>query len=210
MRRSIPVFFLLAFVFGASFALAQERAVGAGRFEVGAFPGGGVLFTKPADKTEPNFSDYALGVTGAYNITRLVGFEGEIGAGVGITQKMDFSAGTFENHKSPHMLAYNGSVVVHPMGKDRTWVPYVTGGVGGLTVMKRDDLLDLGLARTETFFTGNAGGGLKWFAKRYWGVRGDYRFFAVNNKTTATSFFGLNDVRHGHRAYGGLVFTFGR
>ena len=209
MKRIIPLFVAMVLAVAGA-ALAQERTAGAGRVEIGAFPGGGVLFTKAANATEPNFGDYALGVTGAYNINRWLGVEGEFGGGVGVKQKLDFELGTFEHQKSPHMLAYNSNLIVHPMGKDRTWVPYVTGGIGGLTLLKRDELVDLGLTSTETFFTGNAGGGLKWFANRYWGLRGDYRFIAVNNKNTATSFFGLNDVRYGHRAYGSVVFTFGK
>jgi hypothetical protein len=209
MKRSTLFFTLLAFVLGIGTALAQERTAGAGRVEIGAFPGGGVFFTKAANEAEPNFGDYALGVTGAYNINRLFGIEGEFGGGVGVKQKLDFELGTFDNQKSPHMLAYNGNLVVHPMGKNHAWVPYMTGGIGGLTVLKRNELADLGLTHNETFLTGNAGGGLKWFANRYWGLRGDYRFIAVDNKDTATSFFGLRDVRYGHRAYGSVVFTFG-
>lgn len=211
MKRLIFVMVMLALAFaaGPSTALAQERTAGAGRFELGAFPGGGVFFRKAANDTEPNFGDYALGVTGAYNVNRLVGIEGEFGGGIGVKQKIDFERGIFEHQKSPHMLAYNGNLMVHPFGKDRAWVPYATGGIGALTVLRRDELVDLGLNSTETFLTGNIGGGLKWYANRYWGVRGDYRFITVNSKDTATSFFGLNDVRYGHRAYGSVIFTFG-
>lgn len=208
MRRSIPLFVVIVFAF-ASAALPQDRTAGAGRVEIGAFPGGGVFFTNAPNDTEPSFGDYALGATGAYNINRMFGIEGEFGGGVGVKQKIDTELGTFENLKSPHMLAYNGNLIVHPTGNDRAWVPYVTGGIGGLTVLKRDELAGLGLTSTETFFTGNVGGGLKWFANRYWGLRGDYRFIAVNSKNTATSFFGLNDVRYGHRAYGSVILTFG-
>ena len=209
MKPRIALFMVLALVLSSGIALAQERVAGAGRIEVGAFPGGGVFFTKGTNNTEPNFGDYALGVTGAYNVNRIVGIEGEFGGGVGVKQEIDFALGTFEHQKSPHMLAYNGNLMVHPFGKDRAWIPYATGGVGGLTVLKRNELRDLGLTSSETFLTGNVGGGLKWYANRYWGLRGDYRFIAVNNKNTATSFFGLNDVRYGHRAYGSVVFTFG-
>jgi len=41
-------------------------------------------------------------VTGAYNINRLFGIEGEFGGGVGVKQKLDFELGAFENQKSPH------------------------------------------------------------------------------------------------------------
>jgi len=43
-----------------------------------------------------------------------------------------------------------------------------------------------------------------------WGVRGDYRFIAIDSKTDAPAFFGRADTRYGHRVYGGLIFGFGR
>ena len=54
-------------------------------------------------------------------------------------------------------------------------VPYVTGGVGGLSLFEK---ASLGINDTETFLTGNVGGGVKWYTGR-WGLRGDYRFIAV-------------------------------
>ncbi|MBI1875943.1 MAG: hypothetical protein HYS05_18930, partial [Acidobacteria bacterium] len=48
----------------------------------------------------------------------------------------------------------------------------------------------------------------KWYFGR-WGIRGDYRFIAINSKDGAPAFFGRDD-RYGHRAYGGLIFGFGK
>ena len=66
------------------------------------------------------------------------------------------------------------------MGEAAVWfrslsvVPYVTGGVGGLSLFER---ASLGINDTETFLTGNVGGGVKWYAPNSrWGLRGDYRF----------------------------------
>ena len=81
-------------------------------------------------------------------------------------------------------------------------MPYVTGGVGGLTMFER---ADLGINSTATFLTGNVGGGVKWYAPNgRWGLRGDYRFLAVRSNSDAPTFFGAEN-RYGHRVYGGLV-----
>jgi hypothetical protein len=48
-------------------------------------------------------------------------------------------------------------------------VPYIAGGVGGLSIF---DNAALGLAATRTFLTGNVGGGVKWYAGS-WGLRVD-------------------------------------
>jgi len=81
-------------------------------------------------------------------------------------------------------------------------VPYVTGGVGGLTMFQQ---ASLGVTDTETFLTGNVGGGLKWYAPNgRWGLRGDYRFIGVRANDNAPAFFG-QETRYGHSVYGAVV-----
>jgi hypothetical protein len=80
-------------------------------------------------------------------------------------------------------------------------LPYVAGGIGGLTIFER---AELGVNDTENHLTGNVGGGVKWYANRRWGVRGDYRFVAVQSSDNGSAFFG-QETRHAHRIYGGVV-----
>jgi hypothetical protein len=84
-------------------------------------------------------------------------------------------------------------------------VPYVTGGIGGLSLLQKESI---GINENETFLTGNVGGGVNWYAGR-WGLRGDYRFIAVKSKDDAPAFFG-QETRYGHRVYGGLLLNLGR
>ncbi len=86
------------------------------------------------------------------------------------------------NRKTPHILNYSGNVVVNAANRSSV-VPYVTGGVGGLSMFEKQSL---GISDTETFLTGNVGGGVKWYAGR-WGLRGDYRFVgrAVEGRRTS-------------------------
>ena len=79
-------------------------------------------------------------------------------------------------------------------------VPYVTGGVGAQTLFQR---APLEINDTDTFFTSNVGGGVKWYSGR-WGLRGDYRFIVVQSKDDAPAFFG-QETRYGHRVYGGVI-----
>ena len=63
----------------------------------------------------------------------------------------------------------------------------------------------LGINSTDTFLTGDVGGGLKWYATNgRWGVRGDYRFIAVRANDDAPAFFG-QETRYGHRVYGAVT-----
>jgi hypothetical protein len=80
--------------------------------------------------------------------------------------------------------------------------PYVTGGIGGLTMFERPEV---GVIGTTTLLTGNVGGGVKWYAPNgRWGLRGDYRFVSVRSDQSAPAFFG-QETRYGHRVYGGVI-----
>jgi hypothetical protein len=198
---------LIATVAMAGGAYAQEPGAGAGRVEVGIFPGGGMFFTQSGEGDIPEFGNYALGAAATLNVNRWIGIEGEGGGTVGIRQNFNVGDVPFTNQRTPSMWAYNGNLVAYPRGSDHAVVPYGTAGVGGLTVCPCRDVDTLGIGAYETFLTGNVGGGLKWFSTRHFGVRADYRLFMVRNKDTAPAFFG-NETRYAHRVQAGLVFTF--
>lgn len=206
MRRSILVF-VVATLVGVGSAFAQEIGAGAGRFEISAFPGGGIFFTEGSNG-EPGFGNYSLGAAATVNANKWIGIEGEIGGGVGIRQRLSSSRATLLDQKTPHMLAYNGNIVVNPGGSDRAIVPYLTGGLGGLTLFDTTEVANLGVTSLENFLTGNMGGGLKWYATRHVGIRGDYRLFIVKSNDTASSFFASQDTRYGHRVSAGLLLTY--
>ena len=199
MTRWIAVLVVvISGLIGADRASAQETNQGPGRVEVSIIPAGGVFFTERTETSEPSFGNYDLGGAVAVNFNRYVGVEGEVSGALGISQDLQF-AGLTSNLKTPDILNYSGNIVVNAANHSSV-VPYVTGGVGGLSLLQKTGL---GIADTETFLTGNVGAGLKWYAGR-WGVRGDYRFIAVQSKDEAPSFFG-QDTRYGHRIYGAVV-----
>jgi len=109
--------------------------------------------------------------------------------------------GLATNQKGPNLLNYTANLVL-AAPTHTSVVPYVTGGIGGLTMFER---ANLGVNGTHTFLTGNVGGGLKWCAPLgRWGLRGDYRFLAVRSNNDAPAFFG-EDTRYGHRVYGAVI-----
>ena len=183
---------------GTSRAAAQEITPGAGRVEVSIIPAGGVFFTEDTDTQEPSFGNYDLGGAVAVNFNRYVGIEGEVSGALGVSQNLQF-AGVTGDRTTPHMLNYSGNVVVSAPTRSAI-VPYVTGGIGGLSLFEK---ASLGIGDTETFLTGNVGAGVKWYAGR-WGLRGDYRFLGTRSKDDAPAFFG-RDTRYGHRVYGAVI-----
>jgi Outer membrane protein beta-barrel domain len=182
-------------------AFAQSREAsssGPGVVEVTIIPGGGTFFTEGKDTQRPSFGNYDLGGSVTLNVNRWVGVEGEVSGALGISQSLDFGGATQTDVKTPHLLNYSGNVIVN--AATGSVVPYATGGIGALSLFERSGL---GINDTQTFLTTNVGGGLKWYSGR-WGLRGDYRFIAVQSKDDAPAFFG-QETRYGHRVYGGVI-----
>ena len=200
MNKWIAVLGAVIGLASASPSFAQESHPGAGAVILTVIPASGTFFTEGKDTKAPSFGNFGAGASAEVRVSRYVGIEGEVTGAFAVTQNLDFTSGTV-NQKTPNLLNYTGNVVVSVPAR-HSIEPYVTGGVGGLTLY---DKPALGIVDTETFFTSNVGGGVKWFNGR-WGVRADYRFIAVKSKTDAPSFFG-QDNRYGHRVYGGLIFN---
>ena len=207
MRRWVVTIGVAAFVAIGSLAYAQERP-GAGRVEFTGFPVGAMFFSSASDKQEPFFGTYALGASFTYNLNKKFGVEGEFGSALGVHQDLTFADRVLTDQRSPSMYAYTGNFVFNPVGNDRAVVPYTTAGLGGITLVDNKDSNVLGVTENTSYFAGNVGGGVKWFAHRYFGVRGDYRLIIVNDKATAPEFFGRNEVRYGHRVFAGLILTY--
>jgi Outer membrane protein beta-barrel domain len=200
MTRWIALMLIAIGFAGTSTAYAQEAVPGPGAVVVTIIPGGTTFFTEGKETSEPSFNNYGLGGSVEVNFNRYLGVEGEVTGGLGITQDLHFTGAT-SNVKTPNLLNFSGNVVLSAANHSSI-VPYVTGGVGGLTLFEK---ASLGINNTDTFLTGNVGGGVKWFNGR-WGLRGDYRFVTVKSRDDAPNFFG-QETRYGHRVYGGLLFN---
>ena len=204
MTRLIAVLLAVVTVGGATTAFAQDAAPGPGAVVITIIPGGATFFTEAKDNDQgPSFGNYDLGGSVAVNFNRYVAVEGEVSGALGISQALQIGPNAVDT-RTPHLLNFTGNLVVSAPTRASV-VPYVTGGVGGLTVFERPALA---IDETETFLTGNVGGGVSWYAGR-WGLRGDYRFVAVRSKDDAPSFFG-QETRYGHRVYGGVLLNVNR
>jgi len=200
MTRWISVL-LFGIGLGATPAAAQEGPP-RGAAEITIIPGGWTFFTEGKDTNGPSFGNYDLGASVTFNINPFIGIEGEVSGALGIEQDLQFGE-LSSDVKSPHLLNYTGNLVVSAPNASSV-VPYATAGLGGLSMFERSSL---GINDTETFLTGNFGGGVKWYAGR-WGLRGDYRFVVVRSKDDAPDFFG-SETRYGHRVYGGVILNVG-
>jgi hypothetical protein len=198
MKRTVAVLVTALALGGATYASAQEIGPGPATLEVTVIPAGGTFFV--SRNNTPSFGDYNLGGSVTYNVNRILGFEGEVNGSLGVAQDLAFG-GLTSNLRTPNTLNYTGNVVISAPTHS-SLVPYITGGVGGQTVFDR---AELGINSTQTFLTGNAGAGIKWYAANgRWGLRGDYRFIAMRANDNTPAFFGP-DARFANRVYAGVI-----
>jgi hypothetical protein len=188
---------LMLSIVAASRAEAQDASPRPGRFAATIIPGSWTHFST-ATTSQSTFRSYDLGGALSYNLGRLIALEGEIGSSLAIRQSPG-EAAVLSEEMTPGMFSYTGNVLIN--SSSHSIVPYVTAGIGGLTLSQRD----VDIHKMDTLLTGNVGGGVKWFAPNgRWGVRGDYRVQIVRSNGGASAFFG-QDTRYGQRVYGGVI-----
>ena len=132
--------FLTALVLlaGCSAAFAQETTIGAGKIEIGGFPGGGTFFVSGDDNTEVNFNVYTAGGDITYYINPKAAVEGEFTGSVGWAQDVFFKNKKVIHSQMPGVWSYMANVVVFPGGTTGKRVPYyLTGGAGMLSLQPR-------------------------------------------------------------------------
>jgi hypothetical protein len=198
MFRRVLVLIAAAAIIGCGDTYAQETSPGPGVVEVTVIPAGAAFIS--SKNGAPSFGNYGFGTAVTYNLNRMVGVEGEFGAMIATTSDLQF--GDLNHHtKAPNFLNYNVNAIV-TAGSFGSARVYGAGGIGGLTMFER---AGLGVTGDTTFFAGNVGGGVKWYAPNSrWGLRGDYRFLMTKSNNDAPSFFG-QDSRYAHRLYAGVI-----
>jgi hypothetical protein len=203
---------------GCSVASAQDATIGAGKVEIGGFPGGGTFFIGGDDNREVNFNVYTAGGGLTYYFTEAVAFEGEFTGSIGWAQDVDFNNSKLIHNQMPTVWSYAGNLVFFPGGTAGKQLPfYVTAGIGQVLLSPRVPTkvfgYDVDTVGTQTFLAENIGAGVKIFRGAdapNWGFRADYRYLFVNENSDAPAFFARSKSRGAHRVYVGMLYTWKR
>lgn len=172
----------------AAAAQAQHSALPEpNTFEITPFIGFGLGFSDDDGLPDLSSGSFLLGAAGAYNFTTQLAVEGELGIIpdiAGDTNGVDIGVQTFSANGVYHFDT--GSAIV----------PYATFGLGfGRT---HADVSGVG-DDSQTEFAINLGGGVKYPINDRLAVRGDLRYFNVNDENP--NFW---------RVYGGVTFRLGQ
>lgn len=203
---------------GYSAASAQDATIGAGKLEIGGFPGGGTFFVGGDDNKEVNFNVYTAGGGLTYYFSPMVAVEGEFTGSVGWAQDVYFNNTKIIHNQMPTVWSYSGNIVFFPGGTTGKQMPfYVTGGIGAIALSPRVPTkvfgYDVDSTGTQTFVAENIGGGIKLFRGAdapNWGFRVDYRYLFINENSSAPQFFAQSKSRGAHRIYVGMLWTWRR
>jgi hypothetical protein len=217
-RRSRSFLAALVLLAGSTIVSAQEATIGAGKVEIGGFPGGGTFFVGGDDNKEVDFNVYTAGGGLTYYVTPVVAIEGEFTGSIGWAQDVFFNRAKLIHNQMPTVWSYSGNVVFFPGGTAGKQLPfYVTGGIGQVLLSPRVPTkvfgYDVDTVGTQAFVAENIGGGVKIFRGAdapNWGFRIDYRYLFVNEKNDAPAFFAQAKSRGAHRVYVGMLYTWKR
>jgi hypothetical protein len=218
IRGSRAIFAVALLLAGCTAASAQDATVGAGKVEIGGFPGGGTFFIGGDGNQEVNFNVYTAGGGLTYYLNEAVALEGEITGSVGWAQDVTFRNGPVIHNQMPTVWSYAGNVVFFPGGTNGKRAPiYITGGIGAVALAPRVPTAvfgyDVDKVGTQMFMAENIGAGVKLFRGEdapNWGFRLDYRYLFVNSNSDAPAFFAKSKSRGAHRVYVGMLYTWKR
>ena len=156
MTRSRALLIALVLVAGCAVASAQEGP-GAGKMEVGGFPGGGLWLVSGNDNTEVNFNNYGNGFGTSFYVNPRVAIEVEAAYGLGLAQGVNYHNKEVFHVQVPNTLGISGNVVIFPGGSARQVAGCVTGGAGMFTLFSRNSTKQFGITSAESFASFNVG-----------------------------------------------------
>ena len=129
------------------------------------------------NKNDTSIPDHFINVPAVasltYELTPRFAAEGEFTYMIPVKQSVDI-AGVSQDRKTPDILAYQAGL--RASFPARSWTPYLAAGAGAVTFLSNTDPDRVPqLAKSETAFAVNFGGGATYHLNERWGLRADLR-----------------------------------
>ena len=114
-----------------------------------------------------------------YGLTQTWALEGDVSWFVPVMQEVHLVNGATADRKSPDVLTYQANAVARMYMEGSSWLPYVTAGVGGMTVRASDKPdREPRLSESVSMLATNFGVGTGYRMNEQWSVKIDFREFA--------------------------------
>src|SRR3984893_5282883 len=195
--------------------------------------GGSVLLaqTRASDGTRPGSTEITVfaGISAPVNHeSKGFGLDVKTGTPTGGRVSYNFNRHNAVEFTLANPFSLSGNYVYNFSAIWSKWVPYVTAGVGGTRhkvaldennqpAQLNANLMETGPDRRQTVFTGNFGGGLKYFFTERVALRFDVRDQIGHYKATFSNVAGVtggiatdSNTLHDFQVTGGIVFRFGK
>jgi outer membrane protein with beta-barrel domain len=200
-------------------------------FLMGGFRGNVLLAqTRASDGTRPGSTEITVfaGISAPVNHeSKGFGLDVKTGTPVGGRASYNFNRHNAVEFSIANPFSLTANYVYNFSAIRGKWVPYVTGGVGGtrheITLSDNNqpaqlnaNLMETGPDRSQTGFSGNFGGGLKYFFTERLALRFDVRDQVGHHKATFGNVAGVpggivtgSKTLNDFQITGGIVFRFG-
>ena len=199
---------------------------------LGSFTGGALLAQTPAPSgARPGSTEitFFAGISAPVNHeSKGFGLDVKTGTPIGGRVSYNFDSHNAVEFSVANPLSVSANYVYNFSALRDKWVPYLTAGVGGtrheITLSDNNqpaqlnpNLMETGPDRSQTVFTGNFGGGLKYFFTERFALRFDVRDQIGHYKATFSNVAGVpggivtgSKTLNDFQTTGGIVFRFGR
>jgi hypothetical protein len=186
--------------------------------------------TPSSDATRPGSTEitFFAGFSAPVNHeTKGFGLDVKTGTPIGGRMSYNFDRHNAVEFSIANPFSLSGNYVYNFSAIRGKWVPYVTAGLGGsrheITLSDNSqpaqlnsNLMETGPDRSQTAFTGNFGGGLKYFFTQRFALRFDVRDQVGHYKATFSNVAGVpggivtgSKTLNDFQITGGIVFRFG-
>jgi opacity protein-like surface antigen len=189
-------------------AAAAEEGKWSSRAEVSAM--GGIQALNQNDTALPDrFLAIPAVVTATVHLTPLLAVDGEFTWMLPFQQSVDVGSGVKQDRKTPDILAYQAGL--RASFPRAAFTPYLAAGAGAVTFLSNTDAdRTPQLAKSETAFAVNFGGGVTYGLTGRWALRADARELVAfpSNDAVGLSQNGNADPVWMERGTFGLVYRF--
>ena len=161
-----------------SYSSYGELSSNSGHWSEFGIMGGLSAMNKNDTAFRDTYVNIPVGASLTYGLNQTWALEGDFSWFVPVKQQVQLDDGVFADRKSPDVLTYQANAVARMYMEDNPWLPYVTAGMGGMSVLSSDKPdREPRLSKSVNMFATNFGVGTGYRMSELWSLKIDFREF---------------------------------